>query len=501
MISFLICVLAIFILLSIRSRASACTAMYVGKKASADGSVMIARSHDLTTVVPTRFEVVPRMENAPGRAIVGKKGFRCDLPETTFRYVSVPACASAGFGTESAATANEFGLTVTTSVTAYTNENVGKNDPSVHEGGIGYEHMALVPAACCRTAREAVKLLAEIIDRAGTYDSNIIMLADRDEAWYMETYSGHQYCAVKMPEDCAATYGNQLMLDTVDPDSDDVVCSPRLFSMPAEKGFAVYGEDGKMNLFDTYAGKSTMLDSCNLRTWRGQMLFAKKPETRFETTLKYPLFYKVGHKISVNEVMDFFCDRYDGTEYSAEVNHNNYRVIAVERQANTHVIQVFPDAPADRAAVMWTALGGAEFAPYMPLSNAMTRVSGDYFRDQTDKGYDGNMPYYVFKKLNALCGQDRARYGAGVKSYWQAWEKEKAEAFREALKTAGEDAEPLTAFCVNAMDEALTKAREICDDLIYYMMLNTNSALYTFDEISQKMIRHDDTPFAVKEER
>lgn len=82
----------------------------------------------------------------------------------------------------------------------------------------------------------------------------------------MEIYAGHQFCAVKAPNDCVSVIGNEFMLETVDASSPDVVCSKGLFDLPREKGFAVYNPDGKMNIFDTYVGKQNFKDTAHMRT-------------------------------------------------------------------------------------------------------------------------------------------------------------------------------------------------------------------------------------------
>lgn len=82
----------------------------------------------------------------------------------------------------------------------------------------------------------------------------------------MEIYAGHQYCAVKAPDDCVCALGNEFMLETVDKDSKDVIHSKDLFTLPEKYGFAKYNADGKMNLFNTYVGENNFSDYSHLRT-------------------------------------------------------------------------------------------------------------------------------------------------------------------------------------------------------------------------------------------
>ena len=77
----------------------------------------------------------------------------------------------------------------------------------------------------------------------------------------MELYTGHQYAAVKMPEDKVAVFGNEFMLETIDADSEDVICSEGLFTLPEDKGFAIYDNDGNLDLYRTYSGDETVNDN------------------------------------------------------------------------------------------------------------------------------------------------------------------------------------------------------------------------------------------------
>ena len=51
--------------------AEACTGFYVGRKVSADGTTVIARTEDSSTAVCKRLEILPHVENAPGRHYLG----------------------------------------------------------------------------------------------------------------------------------------------------------------------------------------------------------------------------------------------------------------------------------------------------------------------------------------------------------------------------------------------------------------------------------------------
>ena len=77
--------------------AEACTAVYVGKEVSADGSYIIARCNDSQGVLGNHIDVIDRVENQPGRVMPVDNGATvfAELPATTYRYTSTPFMDSA----------------------------------------------------------------------------------------------------------------------------------------------------------------------------------------------------------------------------------------------------------------------------------------------------------------------------------------------------------------------------------------------------------------------
>ena len=76
--------------------AEACTGFYVGKKVSADGTTIIARTVDSQTATCKRFEILPHVENAPGRHYLGNNTTtEWPLPATTYKALVVPSVPAA----------------------------------------------------------------------------------------------------------------------------------------------------------------------------------------------------------------------------------------------------------------------------------------------------------------------------------------------------------------------------------------------------------------------
>lgn len=96
---------------------------------------------------------------------------------------------------------------MTGSVTTYISDGIMAADPYVQDGASETWISGYI-AAVSATAREAVENYGKIMETYGSSESNTFMIADQQEAWYLESYSGHQWVAVKMPEvrsPCSAT--------------------------------------------------------------------------------------------------------------------------------------------------------------------------------------------------------------------------------------------------------------------------------------------------------
>ena len=189
-----------------------CTTILVGKKASYDGSTMIARTEDSQNGVftPKKFIVV-NPEDQPRHYKSVLSSFEIDLPDNPVRYTSVPdALAKDGIWGE--AGINVYNVAMSETETITTNSRVLGADPLVATG-IGEEDMLTLVLPYIKTAREGVLRLGKILEEYGTYESNGIAFSDVDEIWWLETIGGHHWIARRVPDDAYVTNPNQLGMD------------------------------------------------------------------------------------------------------------------------------------------------------------------------------------------------------------------------------------------------------------------------------------------------
>ena len=472
--------------------AFACTGVYIGKDVSTDGSTILARSNDTQGVFSTYLDIKERVENSPGRSLpvgINQKVW-APLPSTTYRYTATPlmdaGAAVSEFNRDVAAVSNEYGVIMTMSVTAFSNKDAMKADPWV-EDGISEDTATELVICQSKTAKEAVDVLTSLIDKYGSAETNIALIADQTEAWYVEMYNGHQYAAVKLPDDQVSVFGNEFSLEYLS-DYEESVTSKDLISLAEKNNFAVYGKNHEVNLYKTYAGSTTLADYSHMRTWIGHQLLSSEYSDNYDHDASYPLCFKPDNKVSLEDVFSVMRNRYEGTEFSPdETGRTDMRVIGTDTSISVHVLQVFPELPANMSCVTWECLGPAPYGVFVPMSNASKTVSRSYGRKQSvsDKKVfdDVHYPYYTYKEINTLCVEKSTyeTYGKPVRHYWEMAEKGMVKGMSDVLTEASEmkDADKaaahLTDYCNDMQEQAFEDARNILNDIKWYMSFNSNT--------------------------
>ena len=484
-------ILACILFLLCAASASACTAVYVGKDASADGTVLIAKSNDYPDVWPNYIAVTEHVDGVPGRTMpVNNKGtVRAEIPAATYRYTSTPftdsGSANSGLAQDATVCANECGVSMVMSITAFTNKKALAADPLIPDGLTEFTAVDLVICQSA-TAREAVQVLCGILDRYGSSECNIALITDREETWYVEMYTGHQYAAVKLPTDKVCVFGNEFTLEYVS-DYQDSVLSPDLANLAEEHGFAVYGREGEMNLYKTYSGREVRTAYSHMRTWIGHRVLAPDEYgADYDPEGFYPLCFSADRKVSLQDVMELIRNRFEGTAYCPDdTGRTDMRVIGTDTALSVHILEVYPDLAPEICTVTWESTAPALYGVFVPVSSAMTQIRSAYGLNQPAEerlNFDTAYPWYVFKALNTLCVEKGAcgTYGAPARQYWHRAEARMIEGMRAVLAKAagmesGAAAALLTGWCTRVQEQAFTDAKILLNDVLRTMAKNSNT--------------------------
>ena len=397
----------------------ACTTMLVGKKATYDGSTMIARNDDSCSgrFTPKKFVVVhPEEQPRHYKSVISH--LEIELPDNPMRYTSMPnAVKGEGIWAGSGVNKAQVGITATETLTS--NPRVLGADPLVVyqpakdgkeeiPGGIGDEDIVSIVLPYINSAREGVQRLGSLLEKYGTYEMNGIAFQDIDEIWWLETIGGHHWIARRVPDEAYVVMPNQLGLDRFDLDDalneqKEYMCSPDMREF-IKKNHLDLSLDGKLNPRDAFGSHDDADRVYNTpRAW--YMLRCMNPRTKVwdgpnaeysPTSDNLPWCMIPEKKITVEDVKYVLSSHYQGTPYDPYGAYGDksmqgaYRSIGINRNDFISLIQMRPEYEKDSRTIEWVAYASNAFNVLVPfyadveetpdyLSNTTETVSTDNF--------------------------------------------------------------------------------------------------------------------------
>ena len=334
-----------------------CTTLLVGRKASNDGSTMIARTDDGHFDVKKMVVVSPKQQPKKYKCVLSH--LQIELPENPMRYTACPSVDRKN-GIWAATGINEanVGMTATETITSNADPLVqyqkAKNRREKDSpGGIGEEDLVVLVLPYIHSAREGVLRLASLLEQYGTYESNGIAFNDEREIWWMETIGGHHWIARRVPDDRCVLMPNQFGMDGFDPedafgDGKEHLCSKDLREFITENHLDL-NQGGKFNPRDIFGSHRDMDHIYN--TPRSLV-----PE----------------RKVTVEDVKYLLSSHYQGTPYNPYSNRDTgkrgmYRSIGINRTGVTSVCQIRTGLPEAIKAIEWICFGSTTFDALLPV--------------------------------------------------------------------------------------------------------------------------------------
>lgn len=441
-----------------------CTTILVGKDATIDGSTMIARSEDGgSTIIPEAFITVnPEDQPKHYQSVISKQKIDDeDLLPSPMRYTSAPD-ASGKHGVWAAAGINEATVAMTATETITTNSRIQGIDPLVEEGGLGEEDFVTLTLPYIKSAREGVKRLGYLVEKYGTYEMNGSAFADHDEVWYIETIGGHHWAARRIPDDAYVAAPNRLNIDFFDfKDEENFMCSSDLLDL-IEK-YHLNPDYQGYNLRHIF-GSSTIKDAHynNPRAWYIHRYFDPEWEGT-PADQDQPFITYAKKKISPEDIKFLESSHYQDTPYDVYSTTNTdaekklFRPIGINRNFETHILQIRNDVPEGLAGVQWLAFGPNTFNVFVPFYTNVTTTPASF---QTGPKFDLSKIFWI-NKLNAQLGDTNYKVYSALE---QAFEEKTMAKLRKIENETDEAAKNLTG---KDLQEKLEEANQKMADLAY----------------------------------
>lgn len=383
---------------------SACTSVMVGKKASIDGSTMIARNDDtFLPLTPQRFLVQSAYQNEKRVWKSNQNGFTAELPSSGYRYSMTPNADVAKEGVYAESGFNEKNVAISATESVYGNLDTLAQDPWV-ENGVAEDSLPSIVLPYIDSARAGVQYLGKLIKKYGSPEGNGVMFSDNDEIWYMEIVTGHHWVAQRIPDDCYVVVANQVAIQQVDfADHDNFMYSDGIREFvekyqlnPDETGFNFRHIFGTSNEKDRFYNTP--------RVWFGQRYLT--PDLVQEpTSPDMPFLCRANRKIKVSDVEYILSSHYNETKYDpmgkgSEEDKLRFRPISLNRTQNSHVLQIRNDVAPEYSTIMWLSFGVPAFSPYVPFFGNVERTDPTY--ENTPLEMDDQSAYWMYRKLSML---------------------------------------------------------------------------------------------------
>lgn len=463
--------------------AQACSAFIVGKDLTADGSTLFGRTEDYPYAPDggrhnQNYVVVPAKTYKDGDKIEDESnGFTYPHLANEMKYTAVYDSDrdNGSNGNFAAHGFNELGVAMTATVSATPNDKVLKEDPLVKDG---LPEASLVDLALPRakTAREVIETVAKVLDEKGSAEGNIIVAADKNELWYMEILSGHQYVAIKFPTNKYAVFANTYYLGHVDlNDKENVIASKDVEEVAKKADNYKTDKDGNFMIAKSY-GPDKYMERNRSRTYAGIKWMDPQAKVNYDDEafdlLREPT--DPNKKYTVHDVIAEQRNRFEHLpEYKADdlvevgkkIDGNVYKyALGNENVIDAHVYQIKPNLPNAFGGVMWLGLAQSRNTPYVPFYG---NVEDTYeaFKNRSTK-YDGKSWYWTVWHIDQMVMKYPEIFGNSIQEKWKEkeveWDKEQIE--RDA-KYANYTDEQAKAAGPEVTKEALERSEKIFKEI------------------------------------
>ena len=398
-------VLGLALLVATAIQSWACTNFIVGKNASKDGSVIVSYSAD-------SYGMFGELYHFP--AAVHEKGAMRNIYEwDTGKFLGQIKEAPKTYNV--VGNMNEFQVTIGETTFG------GREELVDTTGVMDYGSLIYVALQRSRTAKEAIKVMTDLVKEYGYYSSGeSFSVADPNEAWILEMIGkgpgvkGAVWVAVRIPDDCIAAHANQSRIHQFPlDDKENCIYSPDVISFAREKGY-YEGLNKDFSFADAYCPLDFGgLRACEARVWSFYNMFNKSigdtflPYIQGKSKEPMPLYIKPTSKVSVRDIQKAMRDHYEGTPLDItndmgataykmpyrlspltfEVNGQKYfneRPISTQQSAFSFVAQMRANMPDAVGGVLWFGTDDANMTVFTPVYCCANRIPTCYSGEIAD---------------------------------------------------------------------------------------------------------------------
>ncbi len=375
--------------------ADACTNLIAGKKATKDGSTMVTYAADSHTLYGALYHQAAA-DHKPGtmRKVInwdtGK--YMGEIPEVAHTYNVV-------------GNMNEHQLVIAESTWGGLPELVDTTGRSI----IDYGSLIYITLQRARTAREAIDVMADLVDKYGYASSGeSFSIADPNEVWVMEMIGkgaekGAVWIAVRIPDEAISGHANEPRIRQVNlKDKNNVKYSKDLIPFAKRRGY-FKGKDADFSFADAFEHHTVSTRrGCDARVWSFFRRFNPDTEKYYawcsgESNEPMPLYVIPDRKVSLQDMQARMRDHFEDTPFNMvsdpgmgpdsvpyrwrpmeyKVDGKTYcmeRAIATQQTGWHFVSQSRADKPDPVGGILWFGTDDTNTSVYMPFYCSMTEI-------------------------------------------------------------------------------------------------------------------------------
>jgi dipeptidase len=399
----------------------ACTNLIVTRGASQDGSVMITYSADSYNLYGELYHY---------KASIYPKNATREIYEwDTGKFLGVIPEARETYNVVGNINEHQVAIGETTFG--------GRKELRDKSGLIDYGSLMYIALQRSRSAREAIKIMTDLVAEHGYYSSGeSFSIGDKNEAWILEIIgkgagnTGAVWVARKIPDGYISGHANQARITTFPlDDTENCLYSNDVITFAREKGYFT-GDDKDFDFASAY----NPLDFggiryCDARVWS---MFRRAnddmdkflPYINGESLERMPLWIKPDVKLSVHDVMQLMRDHYENTDLDmtkgiAAGPYNmpyrcspltfvvdgekyfNERPISTYQTGFSFVSQSRSHLPDEIGGVLWFGVDDTYMTVYTPMYCSITELPYNYRENLASLGkFSWDSIFWVFNAVS-----------------------------------------------------------------------------------------------------
>ncbi len=415
------------------SNSNACTNFLITKGASVDGSTLISYAADSHILYGELYHW--QGQTWPEGSMLDIKEWDTGKPLGQIKQVAETYTVIGNMNENQVAIAETtFG---------------GRHELVDTTGIMDYGSLIYVTLQRARSAREAIKIMTNLVAEYGYYSSGeSFSIGDKNEVWILEMVGkgvgnkGAVWVAQKIPDGMVSGHANQARITTFPlKDPENCLYADDVIGFARSKGY-FDGKDKDFSFADAYAPLNyEALRFCEARVWSGFKTM-NPAMNKYESYIKgesndrMPLWIKPSKKVSYRDLQNIMRDHFEGTSLDMtkdvgaggfgcpyrfrpltwevdSVEYFNERAIATQQTGFVFVAQMRNFLNDPIGGVLWFGVDDAATTVFVPMYCGINRIPHEYAVG------NGNMLEFSWESafwiFNWVANQAYSRYDFMIK--------------------------------------------------------------------------------------